>query len=490
MPLQKGYHLQSGLIEGRFSQYFFASLLFDGNIIPILNLLLGLLAYTLALVLLATRFFEFDNSYTKLSLILIASSSLPYINEITYFQFILFSQLSWPLVITISLLLSKNATQKHSLLNTILSSLLLLFSIGGYPACANMFVTSAVLYLMYKYHQQNNIKLVLKKSIFFLIPLCFSFICLFFIYQYLQNNNLMLKLYNNQGLNFINLLTNIPTILKASILSLFQPQPFFSISFKLITSLVVLFFIVYYITNTKNVISLGFRILLIFALLLALKYSALLTGTNNSNYFTQYDPITYMVRADFYSIPCFIMFILLFFSQATQKITLNTITIVSIIIISLNTISNFTYTKTQILGFKAEALLLDRLSKRLEENKPSTANKLQTIVQAGEISLRQRYYTTNSYEKYGYYTLQIPFIRYWIPQEFYNFYAPTPFVEEGSAVKTNTFPKDMIDFFQTKIETWPSKHSTYSDNFYNIIALTPVGKNTLQNQFNLIQRNF
>ncbi len=490
MPILKGTYLKAGLIEGRFSQYTFISILLDGHILPIFNLLFGITAYTLAIVLLATRFFEFNEPFAKLCLIILATVSLPFINEITYFQFILFSQLTWPLIITFSLLFIKKALSSHLAINLFIATLLLLFSIGGYPASANLYVTATILYIIYDYYTYNTILPILKKALIFLIPLCISFAILYFIYQYLQEKKLMLTLYNNQALSFFNLLSNIPSTISASFLSLLQPQPFFSITFKIITSLIIFSFVFCYTFSLTKFQTTFFRILLIIALMLGLKFSALLTGVSSANYFSKYDPITFMVRTDFYSIPCLIMFCLLFFSKKQNQFLKNFITLISILLISVNTISNLTYTKTQMLGFKAEMLLLNRLTNRIEEIKPSSSKKLRTIVQAGEIPLRSKYYTSNKYEKFGYYNLEIPFVRHWIPQEFYNFYAPTPFVRSGSAIDTNKFSSSMIDFFQTKIQTWPSKDSMYSDDFYNIIALSKTGKNALKKQFNSIKRNY
>ena len=490
MPMLRDTNFKGGLIEGRFAQYTFITILLDGHILPVFNLLFGITTYTLAIVLLATRFFEFNEPFVKLCLIILATISLPFINEITYFQFILFSQLTWPLIITFSLLFTKKALSSHLTINLLASTLLLLFSIGGYPASANLYVTASILYLIYDYYNKNVIIPIIKKAIIFLIPLCISFAILYFIYKYLQEKNLMLTLYNNQTLSFLSFLTNIPTTLGASFLSLIQPQPFFSITFKLLTALIILAFVFCYTFSLTNICTTFFRILLIIALFLGIKFSALLTGVNPSSYFSKHDPITFMVRADFYSIPCLIMFCLLFLLKKQNQFLKNIITLISILLISINTLSNLTYTKTQILGFKAEMFLLDRLTNRIEEIKPSSSRRLRTIVQAGELPLRSKYYTSNKYEKYGYYNLEIPFIRHWIPQEFYNFYAPTPFVRSGSAVDTNNFSNQMIDFFQTKIQTWPSKDSMYSDDFYNIIALSKTGKNALKEQFNLIKRKY
>ena len=60
MPLIANNKITSGLIEGRFSQYIFLKILFDGNILPILNIILGFLIYSFSLILLTTKVFKFS----------------------------------------------------------------------------------------------------------------------------------------------------------------------------------------------------------------------------------------------------------------------------------------------------------------------------------------------------------------------------------------------------------------------------------------------
>ena len=88
MPLLAGSTLKSGLIEGRFSQYIFINLLFDGNILPILNIVFGFLLYTLSIVLLTTKVFSFNTKSFASNIIILSAITLPYIIEILYFQFI------------------------------------------------------------------------------------------------------------------------------------------------------------------------------------------------------------------------------------------------------------------------------------------------------------------------------------------------------------------------------------------------------------------
>ena len=76
VPMMQGNKLSAGLIEGRFSQFFLQTLLFSGNILPILSTLFGFMLYATALSLLSTRYFSFPmQKYTYF--IISAAAVLP-----------------------------------------------------------------------------------------------------------------------------------------------------------------------------------------------------------------------------------------------------------------------------------------------------------------------------------------------------------------------------------------------------------------------------
>ena len=491
-PLIFDNHYQSGLIEGRFSQYVFLNILLMGKILPILNILLGFALYSLALVLLYTRFFEFK--LQKQSVIyLITASILPYINEILYFQFIVFSQLSWTLMITFALICCKKAsTSANHILFTVLGFFILLFTIGGYPATANLFVTATTLWLILQYTPKTSIKSLFIKALPFLITLLLSFIFLYLIYNWLMNHDKMMNLYNNQTPTIAKLFLKIPPILTGAISSLLQPQPFFTLSLKLTILGIFIIYTIYEIctkhTIKQKTICIGFFIIL----LLCLKFSALLTNENSNSAFAVYDPIIHMVRTDFYTIPCLVLFILARLSQNKTKFFKNITFLAAILLIFISTKADLYFSKVQKLGFTAEDLLQQRINNRLQENPAYNDQNLYTVVQAGELPLRARYYQPEPLEKYGYYTLQIPYGRHWIAFEYYNFFEPTPFVKEGTTIQLNKDTPEItekIAEFIPQIIIWPNEKSLYMDDNNAILALTPKGKKMLTEQFRPITGN-
>lgn len=490
IPLKNGGFLTAGLIEGRFAQYLFLYLFLDSHILPILNTILGFLIYTLSLTLLSTRFFEFSIKSGATIFIIPLIATLPYINEITYFQFIIFSQLIWTFTIFCSLMFAKLSFYTNHIIYTILATLFLFLSIGGYPASANLFVTSFALYLAQNYHQTSNLKNTIQKSLPFILSLVISFSALYVVYIYLQEHNRMLKMYNTATNTPWELLLKLPQTLLISIKSMLTVQPFFSPLFKLLTTIIFFAFIFLYNFRHTSYKDLSIRLLLSISLIIALKFSTLLVKETANTYFSDNDPISFMIRADFYSIPVFLLFSLFFIqTNFPQKITGNLVFISIIILIFSNLNSNLSYSKTQTLGFKAEANLQERILSRIENSPLFTPKNFYNLVLADEISLRHRYYQQSLFEQYGLYTLQTPFSRYWLPHEHYNFYAPYPFVKSGSSINQNDITPNMISFLSTDIKTWPSPNSIYVNHQYAIIAQSNKGKKMLQEQFKLLQRD-
>jgi len=486
MPLISDNPLYGGLIEGRYSQYILLNLLLMGKILPILNILLGFLLYTLALTLLNTRFFKFSNH--KLSvLFLIAAATLPYMTEILYFQFIVFSQLSWTLVITLSLLAAqKSLSSPHFIIYMLLSAILLGLTVGGYPASINLFTTAGILWIIKEAKQDLSLKKFLHICLPYVISIIIALSSLYFVYNWLQNHHLMMKLYNTQAASLNTLLPKIFPTISISIKSIIQPLPFLGLSLKLIIVLIFALFIKKSLSayiKYQKIVCLG----LLCLLLVALKFSTWLINENPEEFFSINDPAGFMIRADFYAIPCFILFALNTICINAPKLTKNLTYILALFLIFTNLNNNLSFTKTSLLGFKAETLLQNRINQRIQENSSYNPDLYYTIVQTGDLPLRERYYKKQPLEKYGYYTLKTAYSRFWIPAEYYNFYEPIDFVQGGGAVPPKDITPEMIDFVKYKVSRWPSPNAIYLDNKYGIVVLTPQGKNMLTKQFQQIE---
>ncbi len=488
LPLITGNSLGNGLIEGRFSQYVLLNLLLMGKILPILNITLGFLIYTSALLLLCRRFFYFSAPALPLFLIISATATLPYINEILYFQFIVFSLLSWPLVIAIALIFALKATTLHPVRNTLLSALFLFMALGGYPPCVNLFVTAAACRLMLDIRATSNApKQLFRKCFPFAASLLLALLALKLTFIFLQKHHYMMPMYNSDVNAPAELLRQIPNTLQNALASFVLPQPFFSPVLKKLTSFIVLAFAGCFLSAAPSIKNFCLRFLCLPILLLCLKFSAWLAKSPADNIFIQNDPPFFMVRADFYAMPVLILFCLLYLYQTRQFWLKNLSFTLALCLLWVNLTLNLDFCKSHLLGFAAENQLTERLIARIQESPAFSANTRYSVIQAGELPLRSKYYMPKPNEKYGYYTLKVPYTRHWIAFEYYNFYAPEDFVKEGTSIVPENITPEMVDFLTGRIKPWPSPDSIYVDQNYAIIALTPAGKNMLTGQFNLLK---
>lgn len=502
LPLIQGNPLLSGLIEGRFSQYILLNLLLDGKILPILNILLGFIFYTAALFLLYRRFFAFSVRPAVAALFLSAAAGLPFAAELLYFHFITFSLLSWPLIITLSLLCCQKASSSRPVIFTLCGTLLLLFALGGYPAAINFFVTASVCFFILNLpRQQANALTTIRQILPFTICILLALAGLKLIFSFLQEHHYMMQLYNSQASTVPELIAKLPETLKNALADFFQPRPFLPLPFKILISAIILLAGISFClpifaksapsadTPAYSRFSVWKKVLaplLIAALPLCLKFSAWLAKSAPDAPFAMDDPAAYMARTDFYGYPVLILFCLFYLHRFGSQVLKNFayLSAVLLLIISINLHLNFA--KTHFFGFTAENKLLERLTARIQNHKDFSPANQYTVIQAGEIPLRSRYYQPSVNEKYGYYMLQAPYTRHWIAFEYYNFYAPYDYVREGTAIRPEEITPQMADFLTRRIKTWPAVNSVYVDHNYAIIALTANGKELLTRQFELL----
>lgn len=477
-----GNPITSGLIEGRFSQYLLPNLLIDGQIFPLINIILGFASYALAMTMLYTRFFDFKPSFIG-TLTLCAVSILPYIIEILYFQFIILSQLFWPLTITLALLAAKKSLNNYPVIFTTLSTLILFFTIGGYPAAINLYLTATILFLLQCTTKETTLKKLLQSALPFIISFIISFMALYVVHKGLQAHHTMLNLYNNQPLSLKALILKIPFMYKAVVLSLLQPQPYLSLPLKLIMIAVILLFFITDLITQKTHSNRLLHLCLWLCLPFALKFSAWLISENPDEYFTQHDPVYFMLRTDFYAVPVFLMYCLSALNQKNYHFLKNLSFALAFALLWLNLSTDFNYTKVQKLGFAAETLLQQRINNRIMETTPFDFKNNYIVVQAGEVPLRPRYYTAKPFENYGLYTMQIPSTRHWLPNEFYTFYEPENFVLPEHAIHPENMTPEIIEFLSGRLGVWPSKTSLYIDNNYIILSLTLQGRQMITKQF-------
>ncbi len=484
LPLIRDNLLTHGLIEGRFSQYVLLNLLLMGKILPVFNITIGFFLYALALTILCRKFYDFTAPHFITTIIICAAASLPFLTEILYFHYITLSLLSWPLITVASLMACKQASSARPIFFTFMGTLLLFFAVGGYPPVINMFSTATAGRLILDYGQNHlSFRTICRKAVPYLISLSLSLLALIVVFLYLHKTHRMLSLYNNQAATLTELFATLPQILYKAICDFTTPQPFLSLKFKYLTSIICLIFGILFLLGGHSIGQLICRMLMLTALLLAVKLSAWITKETADSIFASTDPTAFMARMNFYSFPALLILCFIYLYQTSATLSKNMVLLSAVTLFAININSSLSFSKTHLLGFTAENKLLERIISRIQKHPDFNPQNLYTATQAGELPLRHRYYTSGIKEKYGYYTLNAPYVRHWIAFEYFNFYTPKEFVREGTAIEPHNITNTMADFLTNHIAVWPAENAVYVNDTHAIIALSPEGKQLLISQF-------
>ena len=145
--LKNGLTLSDGLFEGRFSQFILINLLTSGDILPLINNLIGFLGYSLGIALLA-RYWQLPSTKKAYVLFALFATITPYILSFMYFAFLIPAVLSWNAVVITALIISEKET-RFSLSKTLLATLLLTLALGGYPPVINLIGTAFAARLLF-----------------------------------------------------------------------------------------------------------------------------------------------------------------------------------------------------------------------------------------------------------------------------------------------------------------------------------------------------
>lgn len=476
----------SGVFEGRFAQFILPTILFSGNILPILSAATGLLLYSLCTILLL-KLWQAPQHNLFNTIIGTSIVTAPYTISWFYFAFLTLSCLSWPLVIISAFLLFNHKTKYFT--NIWLATILFVLTLGGYPPAINMIGTIFFTLILKDLCLKGlTVKSLIKKYIPHIISLlCATLIWLFILYL-LKKYNLQQNTYNTVSIDLKTLPSKSYFCLKAALQQFTTTTSFISYFYKYITlCLVLAAFIELFINLPKKTSSICFFVISILGLLLA-SVTTLLVAQNTA--YVLDEP-----RIEFFSLPyiyAFSAYILL----NKKNYFIQNLTIILLCLIILHNINTTAYaSKIWLLGFKAENAYAERFISRLEEHtsfRPQTNQY--TFIQGGTLNFRKNYHIPQKDEKTDSYTLTAPYIPWHLPYKAYTFYYPYLFVAQDfdiywSFVSPNAFDltPNVIKYITNSARPWPNKNATYISPSLIILTLTSEGQWNAQNW---LQKNF
>lgn len=476
----------SGLFEGRFSQFFLPTLLFSGQILPILSISVGLATLTFAPILLL-RLWNFSAKSYLIFLLAFITTISPYTLSWFYFAFLTVSCLTWPLIIIFAFYsLQKN---KSSVSVVIIATILFTLSLGGYPPIINM-IGIILITLILNDLCLNNLPLakILRKYTPHIISIILSVLLFYIIQYFLKHFHLQFDTYNTAGINLSLLPQKIKIALSESLTQFTYTTSFINTTYKYLTLFLCLSGLIYlWKALPKNTINITIFIFLILCLLVSSVFTTIIA--QNTPYVLQ-EP-----RIKFFTLPNITLFSASVLLLSRQKLLRNIVFTILIILALNNTVTNCYAAKVWSFGFKAEANFSERILSRLEEQENfNPTQKQYTFIQSGTINFRHKYYIKEKNTPQDSYTLIAPYIPWHLPYKAYTFYYPQIFVKQDFDVYWQTINPKIIDmntqlasYLSQDAEPWPHKNALYFSSDLIILTLSNQG---IQNARNWFYQNF
>lgn len=442
--------IDTGLFEGRYAKFILNSLLFNGQILPILNSLVAFSLLALGGVLLCA-YWKLPKNDVRV-LISLVFCLAPYVLGWLYFSInIIGNFVAIPLV-----LFGLIKAEKRNNQDTIIAIICFLLALGIYPSVMEtMFVCWCFRYLLIptKTIKERVPSVLVILGAIALFKLVLTSLTKFgFIYT---------EHYNLKTVGISELFFRLPEMLKLSFNQLWITIPFCPSILKIVGLLIVCSAIAVSVFCKYAII---FWLGAIFSTVL----SAMLAHI--------YTDVAYMPRINFYGLNFLYTGALAIILTAKIKMWRNLGFVFGVVYLLLSINQDFYAQKTWLLGRQAEEKLVERISTRIE----SKAKDLPLIpVIAGELPLRPRYYYQD-YDKVSPYVLNNAYVVRHIPSGMYNFYAPIPLFYEYSQI--SDMSSELYNFLQTSTLPWPSEQGVYVDNKYAVILLTNEGIKAIQAQ--------
>ena len=145
--LKPGLSLDAGLFEGRFAQFLPINILSGGDILPIINNILGFAGFSLGVALLA-RYWRLPRQKSAWLLFALFTAVTPYILSFMYFAFLIIPVLGWSAFVLSSLLISEKET-RFSPIRSLSAIALATLALGGYPPVVNLMAVALAVRLLF-----------------------------------------------------------------------------------------------------------------------------------------------------------------------------------------------------------------------------------------------------------------------------------------------------------------------------------------------------
>ena len=466
--ITEGLKLSSGLFEGRFSQFIPPVLLTNGQILPIITNLLGLMFLTIGLWLLA-KYWNIPKSLLNYTLFITFFISQPYTLSWLYFTFITLSCLLWTMLVILGLYLSQSISKStHKLWLSFASILCFYLPLGGYPPVINtIFVCLGAKIVISYIFEKHTLKELFHTYKYTLLNILLATICFKLTLKIVNPNNV----YNLETTAIAAYPTKFIETLIISYKQFILSLPFMEQSYKLILFTMVLIAFVSAVIKAEN---LKKRLLTLLFILGTIWCASLTT-------FLVIPPTQYVARIDFFGLAFIYAFALALLLSFKKPISRSIAIIFMIIIIPFSIINDYRAQKNWQQGFTAEMQILEDITARIEEHPNFNPKKQYRFYQAGDISLRPAYYN-QKFSQSEPFLLNIAYLAMWQGAPLAQFYSPFTYIDTKTPLLISDITPELYRFIQEKAHPYPHRNSIWIDDKIIVVIYNRYGLDDFKNK--------
>lgn len=447
--------LNSGLFEGRFTQFIPHTLLTNGQILPIINNLIGFLFLTLGLWLLA-KYWNIPKSRLNYILFITFFSTQPYTLSWLYFTFITISCLLWVLVAILGLYISSQIySSTNKLILSTIAILCFYLTLGGYPPIINTYAVCVLGKVLISYlYEKKSIKEIFTTHKYTALNLLLGVILYKITLNYITPDNV----YNLELSPIKDMPQKFLSSFKIAFSQFFVSQPFMGKGYKITLFIMSLLATTTCLFNSKNIKQTAISIILIVAVIWATALTTFLVVPHTE----------FVSRIDFYGYAFLYAFFLALLLHAKYKISHSFALIFMIILIPLNILNSYHALKIWKQGFDSEMQILDRVIERIENHPNFNPKTKYRYYQVGDIALRPNFYT-HKFEKNDVFLLTLPYIANWQGSNLIEFYSPFQYINHNVTLIPSDITSDVYDFIINQAQPWPHQNSIFIKKDFIIV---------------------
>ncbi len=373
--LKEGVSLRSGLFEMRYSQHLWASLLFDGHVLPVLCYLLGICGIG-CIGFGVGKYLEVDKKYWFLLVLFIGAN--PHIFGLFYFVYLFFSFIAWSLVGVLLLFATEGKMKWYKFFLSVLGFVSVF---GSYPPnLAFLFVLFVAKRLLMLEKGSENFKDICIRGAYFLGEIVCALLIYKIIYKQLLEFYLVnVEMYNIQLKGIWDIVKTFPHELVNAFGQMWQRYSFLGWDYVLPLNLIVglAFFSVVRKSTCKWV-----SVLLVVGMFFVSRATFIVAERTDVSPFR----LVYWARLGIY------LFSLAVLLREKEIWVRNLFFLLLFFVLSKFVVINYEIQKVQKFGFDGARMYYDRVHNLLVENKNFDDKKKYISYNFGQPNFREKLY--------------------------------------------------------------------------------------------------